>query len=357
MDPPPPLKIDEDPWFATRVAFGTTLAFVAAMAFDVVMPMLPAVITSSLMATSRGAMDLKKVIGGGVIIPLMTLLSAFVVQAIRGEMLVFLTFMIAITFFAMLVVMKTGQRMGLMLVIFPHLLGMLGVTSDIAMEAMRDGFVAAGLIAIPVIMLSYLLFRPRTSVAWQEVATPPAFDKPWLEAALRTVATAPVLIAFYLWVDPSNIIYAVMVIMVLVYPNRHQQRREAMGRFLSTITGGAVALLMVGVVTLQPTIPVTLIALFLGCLWFGWRMVSDPERLYTHQIAMTVFISVGLGALGTLGATGGTDPFTSTVQRLMLTAGGVLFALIALYLLRWLFARETFHDVYPRRWSTANASR
>ncbi len=345
MDPAPPLKLDEDPWFATRVAFGVVAAYVTAMLFHVGIPMLPAVLISSMMATSRGAMDLKRVIGGGVAIPVMMYVLAFLVQAIRGEMLVFLAFMIVLTFFAFLLVMKTGQRMGLMLVVFPHLLGLLGVTSDDVMLAMRDSFVAAGLIGVPVTVLAYCLFPPRTRVSWQEEVRPPDFEKPWLEALIRTLAAAPVLIAFYLWVDPSNLIYAVMAIMVLVYPHRHQQRREAAGRFIATITGGVLGLAIVFLVTLQPTVPVILLSLFLGCLWFGWRMTTDANNLYTHQIAMSVFISLSLGV-----STGG-DPFTSAVQRLLLTAGGVLFALLAMYLLRWLFARPTFHDVYPRRWS------
>lgn len=346
MDPAPPLKIDEDPWFATRISFGIAGAYVVALLFNVMMPMLPAIMISSLLATSRGAMDMKRVIGAGLMIPAMVWVSAWVVQAIRGEMLVFLVFMVALTYFAILFVMRTGQRMGLMLVIFPHLLGMLGVTSDIAMTAMRDGFVAAGFISVLIIPLAYLLFPPRTRETWQEEAIPPEFEKPWLEALIRTIAIMPVLIAFYLWVEPSNIMYAVMVIMVLVYPHRSQQRREAFGRFVSTLSGGALALVVSALVSLQPTLPVILLSLFLGCLWFAWRMTSDADGRYTHQLSLMVFVSIALGAVS------GTDPFIGSVQRLILTAGGVLFALLAIYLLRWLFARSTFHEVYPRRWAT-----
>jgi len=348
--------LKEDPWFATRIACGATAGFALAVIFNVAVPMLPAVLVCALMATSRGALDLKRALGGGLLIPVLVWTSSLFIEVFRQEMATFIIGMTIITYFGLLFVMVTSNRMGLMILIFPQLLGITAVSSasslgDAPFVAMRDSFAAAGLICAVVIPVSYLVFRPRTKEVWKEIYEPPGFERPWLEAALRTAAIAPVLAAYYLWVDPSNVIYAIMALLVLVYPHRHQQRREARSRIISTATGGIMTLALAVLVSLQPTPAVMLLGIFLGVLWFGWRMSTDHKERYTHQLAMMVFVVLAVGA-----ALGSSDPITSLTQRLTLTVGGALFALAALYLLRWTFARSTFHDVYPRRWTVAPAS-
>lgn len=339
MEPPPPVKVREDPWFAVRVAFGVTLAFALTDPLNVAMPMMPPVLIASLLATSRGAFNIKRTAGAGIAIPVICWLSSALVSLMRDEMLVFMAAMLILTFFVMLLVMHTANRMGLLLLVFPHLLGLLGVKSLDAMAAARDSFVIAGFLSLAIIPLGYLLFPPTTKEIWTETFEAPDFEKPWLEAVIRTAAMAPLMLAFYLWVDVSDMIYIVMALLVLVYPYPHQQKREAVGRIVSTLAGGAVALVVVVLFSLQPNFLIAMIGMFLGVIWFGARMMREPLSAYMHQLGMTVFVVLAAGA-----ATGA-NPFVSVLDRLALTIGGVAFALGTMFLARQLLAGPRFEPV------------
>lgn len=353
MEPPPPVDSREDPLFAARIAFGVTLAFALAEMLRTPMVMLPPVLIATLMASARGAFNAKRVIGAGLGIPVMAWVSSALVSITRGEMLVFFVVMAAVTFFVLLFVMRTANRMGLLLLIFPHLLGLVGTKSQPAMEAMRDSIVATGFMSLAIIPLAYVLLAPKTRAIWEEAFEAPGFEKPWEEALIRTAVLIPLMIGFYLWVDVSDMIYFVMAVIVLVQPHVHQQRREAGERVLATLLGGVVAIASILLVSVQPHVPVLVLVIALACLMFGDRMIRGRFSSNAYQLALVTFVTLIAGAATT------TSPLTSALDRTMLTIGGVLFALGAMWTLRrvlsWARARAGKGDGPGGKQATARA--
>lgn len=331
MLPPPRPTLADDPLFAIRTAAGVTLSIALADFLNVSPPIIVPALLVSLLAGQRGAFNPGKVLGGAAVIIVLAWVAAELAAATRHEMFVFITVMLAVNYFAFYFLMKTGNQLGIMLLVLPNLLGLLSLGPLEGLYAMRDAFTSTALISAVLIPVLYLVLPPRTRVIYEPEPYTPDVERPEVQALLRLMVLAPLLLAFYLFVDMANMIYLIIAILVLAYPEREHQRTQARERILGTALGGVVAMAIVVVFSYMAHMAVLACVLFLGGLWFASRMVSGPLSANTYQVGYSVMAVLAVNSLTT------SNPLEAGFERLMLTIGGATAALGFLALLEGLF--------------------
>lgn len=338
----PPPDPRDDPLFAVRVALGVTLAFPLAELLRVPVPSLTPVLLLVLLAGQRGAFNPRKVFTGAVAIPVIAWLAARLAGLTRGDPAVFIAAFALVAACGFYLLVVVANPAGTLLLIFPSLLSAMALVSDQALVDTRNSLILTGLSAGVVVPLLYLVFPPRT----RELHVPPPArarpQRPLAEIAIRMAVFIPTLVPFYYGADPTSIVYLVIVVFVLGHPEHVLRRREALERVVATCLGGAAALVLLAVLTLQPHFPVLLLLVLIFGLWFSHHMMTGPFSPMTYQFGYSVMVM--LVALGIAGQ----DPFEQAIQRVVLTLAGATAALLLLALLEDVFLARSSGATHPR---------
>jgi hypothetical protein len=234
---------------------------------------------------------------------------------------------------ALYLLMRTGNQLGVMVLLFTAIVGVLFGSSRAAAEAMRDAFTITAIVSAVLIPLLNLLMPPRVGVAAPPPPPPPELARPAFHALLRLAVLAPVLLAFLAGAPTSGLIFLVLVALVLAYPTRQARHTEGWERSISTLQGGLAGVSILVLFTFQAQFPVLLLLVLLAALWFTGRMVSGRGTANTYQLALSVVVVI------VSGATVDTHPMETAMTRLALTVTGAAFGLAALSLLEHAFGQ------------------
>ena len=138
---PRPLLAD-DPLFAIRLAFAAALGFVLAPLLQSSIPALMAALPVGLMAGNRKAFDPRKVFGAPIAFLVMVWLMSSLVSLTRPMPMVLIVLMGVLLFLGFLVIQRTGNPLGMLIVIVTVLMSVMGMSSIAAMEMLRDAMSA-----------------------------------------------------------------------------------------------------------------------------------------------------------------------------------------------------------------------
>jgi hypothetical protein len=327
----PPPDPRDDPLFAVRVAVGVMLSFLLIEPLAVPIPALMPALTLGLLAGQRGAFNAKKAFGGAIMIPLIAWIMAGLASLTRGDPAVFIVIFGLVAFAGFYLLIVLASPLGILLLIFPALLSAMALLADAALVAMRDSMIISGLAAGVLVPLLYVVFPPRTRVVYEHPTERPHLERPLTEVMIRMAVFVPALLPFYFGVETSSIIYPIIIVFVLAHPEHVLRRREAIERVVSTCMGGGIALVVLGLLTVQPHLPVLLLLVLIAGLWFGHRMTTGPFTPMTYQFGFSVMIVVVASGLT------GRDPWEVAVQRTVLTLAGAMAALLLLAFLEEIF--------------------
>lgn len=325
-----------DPHFAIRSAIGITLTYALVEPLGVApASILPAMAVSQI-CSQRGDYAPGRTLVGAVATVAILWAIYGVTILVREQMLAFVGVVMAILYGAFHVLLRTGNPLAILVLVFTTLLSVLAVDSVAAAEAMRDAFTVTSVVtAILVPLLNLLLpVRQTGSPAAAPTAQSPGDARAGLQALLRLLALAPILFGLWFVFPSSGIIVPIMACMVLAYPTRDAQRVEAFERLTATLLGGTASLAILLLFSWQAHFPVLYLVIFLVALWFTGRMVDGPSSVNTYQVGLTV-----IAALVSAGMTS-THPMQDAVQRLVLTFLGAGMALGGLIFLESLFVRR-----------------
>lgn len=322
-----------DPHFALRSAIGITLTYALVEPLGVAPAnILPAMAVSQI-CSQRGDYTPGKTLAGAVVTVAILWGIYGVAILVREEMMVFVCVVMAILYGAFYVLLRTGNPLAILVLVFTTLLSVLAVDSVAAAEAMRDAFTVTSVVTAILVPLLKLLLPARQSgsPAAAPAAASPGEARTGLQALLRLLALAPILLGLWFVFPRSGIIAPIMACMVLAYPTRAAQRIEAFERLTATLLGGTASLAILLLFSWQAHFPVLFLLIFLVALWFTRRMVDGPSSANTYQVGLTV-----IAGLVSAGMTS-THPMQDAVQRLVLTFLGTGMALGGLILLESLF--------------------
>jgi len=316
----------DDPLFAIRLASAAVVGFALAPVLQTAIPALLAALPVGLMAGMRKAFDPKKAFGGPIALIVMVWLVAALVSLAKPMPMVLIMLMALLFFAGFYLIQRTGNPIGMLVILMTVLMSVMGMSSIAGMEAMRDSMTEAALATLLIIPALYLVFPPRTRERMIE-AYVPAPGHHVRAAAIR--AGVQLLLCFWLYsvIDASNMILAVVATFVLVFPTRQAYFEEARQRVVATILGALVALLLLFCLTFIAHLPIVLLLVMLAGLYFGSRMMHGRQPPMVYQFAFSVAVVLVSSSLTT------SEPGYAVLTRVVLTLGGAVAAALLTALL------------------------
>ncbi|MFA5496058.1 MAG: FUSC family protein [Porticoccaceae bacterium] len=311
---------EDDPLFAVRLASGAVIGLLVAILVQSPMPMIMPALTVGLMAGMRKAFDAKKAIGGPIAMMAMIVLFSLIVSLTRPMPAVLITIIGVFCVAAYYLILRTGNPIGMLVLIVTVLMSVMGMNSIQAMEMMRDAFVEGSCAALVTIPLLYALLPPATGERFVEVYEPAAGGYHGRRALIRGGVLLLLTLWLYTVVDASSLMLSIAAVFVMVFPTREQLFAEARERTFATLLGGGLALLIIGVFSVAAHLSILLSLVFLGCLFLASRMMAGRHPPMVYQFALSAMIALIVGALTTQA------PLDATVLRVSLTLIGAVSA-------------------------------
>jgi len=127
--------------------------------------------------------------------------------------------------------------------------------------------------------------------------------------------------------QPSDMMMAMVVAMVITFPTRTAVWSEAGQRVRATLYGGAAAIVVWTLFVFSQHLSILLGLVFLPGLYFGSKMLNGRKPSMVYQYAFSVMLSLVAGALSTQ------DPGYATFTRIVLTMAGAFIAAYVVALL------------------------
>lgn len=326
-------KIEDDPLFAVRIATGVAVALLTALMVQATLPTLMPAIIFSLLAGMRKAFDPKKGIIGPIALSVIMALFSALVSLVLPMPLVLVLVMGGVATIAYYLILRTGNPIGMLLLVGTVLMSVMGMNSVTAMNMMRDAFVEAGIAAAVIIPVLYVIFPAGTNEQAEEDYTPAEGGQYWLRAMIRGVVLMALMLWLYSVIDASNIILVLAAVFVLVFPSRKKLFAEAWERTVATMLGGCATLVILVIFYFCAHPPILLGMMFLVALFFAHRMMSGHRAPMVYQFAGSVMIALTISAIFSSSA------LSSIVLRIVLTLTGAMVAAFVTSLLEALLLK------------------
>lgn len=324
-------KAKNDPLFAVRLALGCVCALLVAIAIQSKMPMLLPSLTVGLMAGMRKTYDIKKAVGGP--LALIVIISVFYVLMSLLHVMPVLSILVVfmLSTLSYLIILKTGNPIGMLLLISLTLMSVMGAKSLPAMAVIQEGFIEGALTAFIIIPILYWLLPSVAKEPLVEEYVPDEHGYHLQRAMIRSLVMILLLAWLYTVLDTSNMILAMAAVFSLVFPTKEHQFDEAKERSMATAIGGGFALLILGLSALMGHLIILLLLIFLVALLLGDRMMHGRQPPMVNQFALSVMVALTVGGLTNQ------EPISSTFLRVSLTLVGAVGAAYLSALLENLF--------------------
>lgn len=313
-------KASDDPYFAVRLSLGCIVAVVVAVLIQSKMPMLIPALTVGLMGGMRKSFDLAKAIGGPLVLIVSISVFYLLISLVHVMPAIELVVVFSLGCLAYYIILRTGNPVGMLLLISITLMSVMGAKSFQAMVIIKDAFIEGALTALLVIPVLYWLLPSVAKTPLAEEYRPDPHGYHWQRAAIRSLVMLLLLAWLYTVLDTSNMILAMAAVFALVFPSRQQQFAEAKERSYATFIGGMLALTILSLTTWVGHLSILLALLFLAGLFLGDRMMHGSHPPMVYQFAFSVLIAL------TIGSFTNQEPVSSTFLRITLTLIGAISA-------------------------------
>ncbi len=326
-------KTEDDPLYPVRLALMPIIGLVLGIWLNSPMAMVYPSLLYSLLASGRMAFDAGRVIASPIVFGGALWLVSGLVVMLQGVPLVLIAAMGLLYVLAFYMIQRTGSGFGMLIAVAGVLMSVMGLGSYQAMDYLRVEMTKAALCSAIVIPVLYALLPPRTTKKMPDEAMPTHSDQLLKRSLIRGLTLLVFSGYLYTILDMSNVMLAVAAMFVLVFPTRRSLWAEAGQRSFSVLLGGAMAMGVLGLLTISSHFVVLVAAMFLATLWVGHKMMYGRMPSMAYQDAGSVMISLVGSALATA------EPGFAYMQRLGLTILGTIVAAFAVSLLEALLLK------------------
>lgn len=331
MEELPRVDPNDDPYLALRTALAVLLTMVLAEPFGITQPMLPVVMCMSIMSNQRGALN-PRTYAGPIAMAVVGFVCSWIAAVTVSEPLAFTLINCLFAVAGLALMLFRGSRGGMMFTVFPLMMGMSAIYSDYALAMMRDSMVWGGVIMFIAVYATNKLFPPTTKVMHVEMVTPLRSTQMLRHLLIRSAVYLPMMIWLLSTGDMNLLSVVIMMVFICGQPRRGLQRNQAVDRGGGTIVG---ALLTVGVLFIYHLIPETWILILLVTVMTYYlidKMTTGKQRPLIYQYTCSAAIVMILGA-----TQGARDAMEVVVQRVVMTSGSMLGAIIVIAILEAIF--------------------
>lgn len=316
---PRPLH-EDDPYYALRLALGTCASLLVAFVIETQMAMLLPIVFVALMGSIRKAFDIKKAVLNPLILVVVTLLFYGLLSYTHVKPSITIPIVFLISVFGYFLTLKTGNPVGMLILILIVFMSVMGAKSTQALLVLRDGFVEALLSSALLIPLLYGLLPTRATEPLKEVFQPDLYGRPLERAILRAIVLMLLLAWLYTFLDQGSMLLAIAAIFALMFPCKEHQFQEAKERSYATLIGGTLALVILVIVGYVGQLAVLLLLTLLVALFLGDKMVHGRNPPMVYQFALSGCMALVVSSLANQ------SPLQLTFMRIVLTLVGTMGA-------------------------------
>lgn len=331
---PRPL-VEDDPLYPVRLAFMPLIGLLVGIWLQSPLAMIYPTLMFSLLAGSRKALDMRRVIAAPIVFSLALWVVSSLVVMLQGLPLVLVAAMGSIYVLAFYMIFKTGNSFGMLIAVSVVLMSVMGLGSYTAMDYLRTEMSKAALCSAVFIPLLYAVLPPKTTEKMVDVYVPVFSDQLLRRALIRGMTLLAFTVYLYTLLDFSNMMLGVAAMFVLVFPSRRSVWAEAGQRSFSVLLGGTLAMTILTLIGISSHLIVLMTALFLATLWLGHKMMYGRLPSMAYQDAASVMISLVASSLAT------SEPSFAFMQRAGLTVIGTIVAAFTISLLEALLLKPT----------------
>lgn len=326
---------EDDPLFAVRLAIVPIVSFAIGMMVQSPMAMLYPTLAVSLVAGHRKALSITRALAAPIMLGGMIWVMSFFVELFMGLPGLLLGFAALICFVGFFLIQKTGNSMGMLLIVSILMMTIMGTSSYVSMTYLRAEMFKAAMTAALLTPIAYAVLRPRATTEFVEVHTPVRDTLIAKRALIRTAVLMAFTGLLVTVVDSSNMLLAIGAMFAIIYPYTDQVWQEVRERTVSTLGGGIMALVLLALLGISAHIMVLFGVTALMLLWLGHKMMLGRMSPMTYQYAGSVMVSIAGSALMS------SEPSFAFFQRLVLTLIGGVGAAIAVAVLETLLLKPS----------------
>lgn len=331
MEELPRVYASDDPYLALRTALAVLICLLLAEPLGITMPMLPVVMAMSIMSNQRGALN-PRVFVTPIFLPIIGIVFSWLAAVTVNEPAAFIFVNTALAIGGLALMMLRGSRGGMMLTVFPLMMAMSAVYSDYALAVMRDSMVMGGVaLGIAIVVLN-MLFPPTTKVVHVEKIAPLRSKQPFRHLMIRTAIYVPALIWLFASGDMNLMTCGIMILFVCGEPRRGTQWNQIVGRGGGTIVGGLLAAAVLAIYSLIPELPVLMLLCTLLTYYLIDKMTTGKRMPLIYQYTCSAALVMILQS-----TQGARDALEVVLQRVVMTGGAMLIAILAIALLEAIF--------------------
>ena len=323
-------QLEDDPFFALRLALLCVMVFAAIQWMKPAVPALVVTLPIAILAGQRKRFDAELGLVAPVIFIAIVWLMTLMVALTQHMPILMIALTCWIFFAGFWVIRRTGSPIGMLIIMAAALLSIMGLKNPALLFTFRDGFTQGALLSVAVVPVLYWLIPPATQdVHLRDVQL--VADHRGAGSLIR--AAVLLLLCFWLYavMPASDMILALGAIFVLVFPTRGQAMSEALQRSLATLYGTFAALAVLLVLSWNAHFPILLGLVALAGLLFGWRMMDGRHPSMVYQYGLSVCLALVAGALSNQ------SPGYAAIMRVLLTGAGAILAACLVALLERLF--------------------
>lgn len=321
----------EDPYLALRTALAVLICLVLAEPLGITMPMLPVVMGMSIMSNQRGAIS-GRTFATPIVLPIIGIIFSWVAAVTVNEPMLFVIVNVVLAVGGLALMLFRGSRGGMMLTVFPLMMAMSALYSDYALAVMRDSMVMGGVaLGVAVVGLN-LLFTPKTKRVHVEVVAPLVSKQARTHLLIRSAVYVPVMLLVFASGDMNMMIIPIMLLFVCAEPMRGTQMNQVIDRGGGTLVGGLIATAVLVIYNLVPEVPVLILLCTIITYYLIDKMTTGKRRPLIYQYTCSAALVMILQA-----TSGGRDALEVVLQRVVMSGGVMVAAIVVLALLEAIF--------------------
>ncbi|MBK1795903.1 FUSC family protein [Devosia sp. WQ 349] len=327
MEELPRVSALDDPYLALRTALTVMICLLLAEPLGITMPMLPVVMAMSIMSNQRGALN-PRTFATPVVLPIVGVVFSWIAAVTVNEPMVFTIVNIILAVGGLALMVMRGSRGGMMLTVFPLMMAMSAIMSDYVLVVMRDSMVMGGLaLGIAVVGLN-LLFPPTTKTVHVEMVAPLASTQAGKHLLIRSIIYVPAMIWLFSTGDMTMMTIVIMMLFVCGEPRRGTQMNQVIDRGGGTVVGAGIAAGVLMIYSMIPEMPVLVLLCTIITYYLVDKMTTGKQRPLIYQYTCSAALVMILQS-----TTGGVDALEAVLQRIVMTGGAMLAAILILALL------------------------
>ncbi len=317
----------DDPYLALRTALTVMICLLLAEPLGITMPMLPVVMAMSIMSNQRGALNARTFVTP-IALPVIGVVFSWVAAVTVNEPMVFTIVNIVLAVGGLALMVMRGSRGGMMLTVFPLMMAMSAIMSDYVLVVMRDSMVMGGLaLGIAVVGLN-LLFPPTTKTVHVEMVSPLASTQAGKHLLIRSIIYVPAMIWLFSTGDMTLMTIVIMMLFVCGEPRRGTQMNQVIDRGGGTVVGAGIAAVVLMLYSMIPEVPVLVLLCTIMTYYLVDKMTTGKKRPLIYQYTCSAALVMILQS-----TTGGVGALEAVLQRIVMTGGAMLVAILVLALL------------------------